>query len=591
MFHSLRSRIAILYGLLIVGVIGLGGYYVIYFVRQTYLNNLRNQLTTEARLVGSQATTQLMQSNDATGLDELAKQWSELFQARVTIIAADGSVLGESHEDRSQMDNHLNRQEVAQAQHGGIGESIRYSFTVGYQMMYIAVPIQERGKTIGFARVSLPLDKVQANLDHLRNTILIGIVLASVLSIVVAAFIAQRITKPLRQLTEEALLRTQSEQQSSGFLIPRDEIGKIAFALHNMAKQQKQQIEALGQERSKLAAVLEQMTDGVIIVDAESHIRLINPAAARLFELDPQTVAGHSMAEALRNHQIVENWQRSHQTKETLAFTVDLPVQKINLHTVVIPLESALPGHALILIQDLTRIRQLETIRRDFISNISHELRTPLASLKSIAETLLDTALDDPPAARRFLQRMDTEVDALSQMVGELLELSRIESGKVPLQFTPVSPREIVMAATERLIVQAERASLELVQDVPADLPEVLADRPRIEQVVVNLLHNSIKFTPAGGKLVISARVSTQKSSQQVVIFSVRDTGVGIASKDLPRIFERFYKADRSRAGGGTGLGLAIAKHQVEAHGGEIWVESIEGQGSTISFSLLIYNQ
>jgi two-component system phosphate regulon sensor histidine kinase PhoR len=589
MFHSLRSRIAFAYGLLIVGLIGFGGYYVINFVRQTYLNELRNQLTSEARLVGSQTASQLMQSNDTTGMDEMAKKWSALFQARVTIIALDGTVVGESHEDRSKMDNHLSRQEVAQALQGGVGESIRYSFTVGYQMMYIAVAIQEEGKTIGFARVSLPLDKVQANLDHLRNTILIGALLAGGLSIVIAAFIAQRITKPLRQLTEEALQTSHSEL--SGILKPRDEIGKLTFALHSMSKQQKQQIEALSHERSKLAAVLEQMTDGVVIVDAESRIRLVNSAAVRLFELNPEIVIGQSMAESLRNHQIVEYWQRSQQSKETLEFSVDLPVQKINLHAVVIPLESSLPGHAMILIQDLTRIRQLETIRRDFISNISHELRTPLASLKSIAETLLDTALDDPPAARRFLQRMDTEVDALTQMVSELLELSRIESGKVPLQFSPVAPSEIVKAAVERLIVQAERAGIELVEEVAEDLPDVLADRPRIEQVVVNLLHNAIKFTPAGGKVIVSAGVDSKIKPLQVVSFSVKDNGVGIATKDLPRIFERFYKADRSRAGGGTGLGLAIAKHQIEAHGGSIWVESIEGQGSTFSFSLPIYNQ
>jgi two-component system phosphate regulon sensor histidine kinase PhoR len=207
--------------------------------------------------------------------------------------------------------------------------------------------------------------------------------------------------------------------------------------------------------------------------------------------------------------------------------------------------------------------------------------------LKALTETLQDSALEDPPAARRFLQRIEAEVDALSLMVSELLELSRIESGKVPLQFTPVKPHDIISSAIDRLRLQAERAGLTIKYNEYTALPEILADRKRIEQVIVNLLHNAIKFTPEGGRIELMANYSDELAMNQVVI-SIQDTGVGIAEEDLPRIFERFYKADRARSGGGTGLGLAISRHLVEAHGGKIWAESRLGNGSTFFFSIPI---
>jgi two-component system phosphate regulon sensor histidine kinase PhoR len=222
-------------------------------------------------------------------------------------------------------------------------------------------------------------------------------------------------------------------------------------------------------------------------------------------------------------------------------------------------------------------------VRRDFVSNLSHELRTPLASLKALVETLRDGALEDPKAAGRFLNSVETEVDALTQMVQELLDLSRVESGQVPLNLVPADVRDVLSRPSERLRPQAERAGLTLSVELPPDLPRVLADVERMQQVVINLLHNAIKFTPPGGRVAISAETAGDE-----MIMSVRDTGVGIAAENLDRIFERFYKADRARSGGGTGLGLAIAKHIVQAHGGRIWAESAEGKGSVFRFTLRV---
>jgi two-component system phosphate regulon sensor histidine kinase PhoR len=292
------------------------------------------------------------------------------------------------------------------------------------------------------------------------------------------------------------------------------------------------------------------------------------------------TALGRSIVEVVRYHQLVNLWRKA-KSGDRESITLEIGPQHLFLQVVAIPLKTALPGSTMILFQDLTQLRRLETVRRDFISNVSHELRTPLASLKALAETLQEGALEDPPAARRFIIRMETEIDNLTQLVNELLELSRIESGKVPLSFHRIQPCDLLSPATERMSLQAERAGLELVLDCAPELPQVFADPDRIAQVLINLIHNAIKFTPPGGKLTVSAYQDGDH-----IVFFVRDTGVGIARKDLSRIFERFYKADRARAGGGTGLGLSIARHMIESHGGYIWAESEEGVGSTFYFTL-----
>jgi two-component system phosphate regulon sensor histidine kinase PhoR len=330
-----------------------------------------------------------------------------------------------------------------------------------------------------------------------------------------------------------------------------------------------------------MAAVLEEMTDGVLIVAEDGRVQLVNSAIESMFEVRSAHVVGKSLIEALRNHQIQELIEACRRSGETVAGVVEITGRGLYLQCIAKPLGHPMPGSILLLFQNLTRMRRLETVRQDFVSNISHELRTPLASLKALTETLQDGALDDPPAARDFLARMETEVDALSQMVEELLELTRIESGRTPLKLAPTSAERLLRTAVERLSVQAERRGLQLELDCPDDLPLILADFHRLEQVVVNLLHNAIKFTPPGGRVTLSARLSGEE-----VRFDVADTGIGIQVEDLERIFERFFKSDRARTGGGVGLGLAIARHMVEAHGGRIWAESREGQGSTFSFTI-----
>jgi two-component system phosphate regulon sensor histidine kinase PhoR len=358
------------------------------------------------------------------------------------------------------------------------------------------------------------------------------------------------------------------------------EMRELSEALQKTAHQIEDQIAALSKERAMLSAVLGQMTDGVLIADDTGRVQLLNKAAEKLFMIREADALDRSVVEVVRHHRLVELWE---ETRGGPAKTISMEMgsQHKYLQVVGIPLGEDLPGRSMLLFQDLTQTHRLETIRRDFVSNISHELRTPMAGLKAISETLLDGALEDPTFARKFVLRMDSEVDNLTQMVNELLELSRIESGRSNFDFQHIEPCRLIQKPVDRMALQAERVGLTLSHDCSVDLPLVFADPERISQVFINLIHNAIKFTPNGGRIHVSAF-----QDGQMVVFKVSDNGVGIAQKDITRIFERFYKADRARSGGGTGLGLSICRHIVDAHGGRIWAESAENSGSDFFFSL-----
>jgi two-component system phosphate regulon sensor histidine kinase PhoR len=586
MLRGVRWRIGIPYVLLILfTMIGLG-IYLSQFARQTYQNNLETQLIAEAKLAGDVIAETLAIGDETTIIDEFVHQWAEQLGIRFTVIALDGLVLGESHEDATKMDNHGSRPEIIQARENGQGTSTRYSKTLDDYLMYVAVPIKYDDELVGYMRVAVPLVDIEENIRHLQRTLIGATFLATLIAIILALWIANRTLRPLRELTKAVGQISGGqlddvEVRESYPLRSTDEIGRLTRAFNDMAVQLRSQIDALESERSKIADVLDVMNDGVLIVDAQGDIQLINPAAESMFEVEEKLALGEPVIEILRHHQIAEMFQLSRETNERQFATIEISSRNLYLQGVATPLGKGEPGNFLLLFQNLTRVRQLETVRQDFISNISHELRTPLASLKALTETLQEGAMDDPPAAKRFLQLMETEVDALSLIVLELLELSRIESGRVPIKMSPTSAHELINRAIERLDLQARRAGLSIYISCPPNLPDVLADEIRLEQVLVNLLHNAIKFTPTGGEIHVNAEIQND-----TVIFSVQDSGIGIPQEDLTRIFERFYKTDRARSSGGTGLGLAISKHLVESHGGSIWVESIEGRGSSFYFTI-----
>jgi two-component system phosphate regulon sensor histidine kinase PhoR len=393
-------------------------------------------------------------------------------------------------------------------------------------------------------------------------------------SILVTLWLGWRYWRLRRAVHELAAQMERGEELSES----ASELGQLASLRNTQHAILRAQLAASESERAKLSAILDQLTDGVLIADADGRVQFANPAAEKLFG---SPLAGRSVVEAVRHHQLADAWRRCRETGGLQTESVEVPASRQFLQLIVVP-DRDTRGGTLLLVQDLTRVRRLETVRRDFISNLSHELRTPLASLKALTETLQDGALTDAEAAPRFLGRIHTEVDALTQMAQELLDLSKIESGQIELVLRKVDPLAVLKSAADRMRLQAERAGVNLAVETAAS-PNVRADAARLEQVLVNLIHNAVKFTRRGGSVTLSANADGES-----VVFAVRDSGAGIPSDDLPRIFERFYRVDKSRAGSGTGLGLSIAKHIVEAHGGKIWAQSRESEGSTFYFSIPI---
>lgn len=578
---SMRWRIAMPYTAAIVLTLTILSAYLSQQLRQARIEEYRSRLLAEAALVANVLTN----ANNSPGSEISAAllAWSQTFGTRVTLVAPDGKVVADSHSEPTSMDNHLSRPEVQAALANGSGSAIRFSDTLGYDSLYVAYRLPDDTAGVSFVRLALPLPDVAASVARLQRALMAAALVASCFVIVLSFALADGITRPLRRLAATVQSFSEAGANSLRRHGDYDEVQQLAAAFGNMAAQLNAKVASVAEERNRMAMVLAHLADGVVIVDADGQVLLANPAAMRLLGLgEREQPAGKPIANVVADSNIRLVWQRSRESRQEHEIMIEMPEKGLFMRAVATPIAGARPGGEALVLQDLTQVRRLETVRRDFISNISHELRTPLASLKALVETLQDGALEDSSVAADFLQRMEVEVDALTQMVQELLELSRIESGQVPIRLAKVFVSDIASEPLERLRPQAERKGLTLEVDLPPEDILVLADLERTRQVVTNIVHNAIKFTP-GGKVTLSVAHSGNE-----VVFSVADTGVGIPSHDLPRIFERFYKADRARASGGTGLGLAIAKHLIQAQGGRIWAESREGRGSTFYFTLLV---
>jgi two-component system phosphate regulon sensor histidine kinase PhoR len=579
LFRKIQWRIAVPFILLIVMSIGILGLYLTNFARNSQLDNLRSLLENEARITAEAGLPAFL--GQGVDLDALAKKLGEEIDARITIIALDGTVLGDSHEDPSTMENHATRPEVIEALASGLGESTRYSTTLGEEMMYVAVPITDGGQVFGVARVALSLVAVQNSVNQVILIVSLAMVTTTVLAIVAVVIIARMTTRPIREVTEA------SRRMASGKLgqrIPihsRDETGQLAQAFNEMSLKLNELMEEISTEKGRLAAILANIADAIVMADTEGKIVLANPASERLFSARVPGVLAKPVIEVVRDHEIDEILKKCLRTHQTQTVQFESAISKRFLRAIASPIVIGDSTGALLLFQDLTELRSLQTMRRELIGNISHELRTPIAGIKAMVETLKEGAIDDKQVATDFLTRIDGEVDRLTQMVSELTELSRIETGKAELRMVLTDLNLLIEEVVAQMNPLAERQQVTITTDLTSNLPTIEADNDRIRQTLINLVHNAIKFNRPGGKVMVSTRADTES-----VVTSISDTGIGISREDLPHVFERFYKADKARAKAGSGLGLAIAKHTIQAHSGNIWVESEEGKGSTFSFSL-----
>ena len=581
--RTIRWRLALTYvGLILIVMSALGAYLVV-MTRALYTDRLADQLEAQARLISEVVAPQLAAGEGIDGIDPVVKRLGSRTKARLTVIGAGGVVLGDSTVDPTTMENHATRSEIVAALAEGTGRTERHSGTIGIEALYVAVPIRTTPGAV--ARVSLPLAEVDRAIGRVQRDVIAAAVIAAALATAAAIFIAGRITRPLTEL------RLHATAVAAGFLDiavhPADtrELGDLGRAFNAMTVELRDLVHEIDQARSRLEAVLASLVDGVVITNADGIVVRINDAAARLLGANGRDAVGRPFVAVCRDHELAGLLRAALASPGSRALTVEHGLEPRILDAVAQAIVGGSELLGLVVLRDMTELRRLETVRREFVANVSHELRTPLASIKAVVETLEAGAIDDPAVRMDFLGRIVHEVDRLAGFVNELLDLARIESGRVALRPEILAPAELLRRGVERLRPQIERARLNLEFDLPAGLPPVLADGPRIEQVLLNLVHNAIKFTPAGGTIVAAA---TATATSGMVQFMVRDTGVGVAEEELPRLFERFYKADKARRSDGTGLGLAIAKHIIQAHGGAIWVTSRPDQGSTFCFTLPI---
>lgn len=501
--------------------------------------------------------------------------------ADVSAYGSNGELIARSATGLPALEEQPRGPEISAALNRGIGLGRRRNAS-GDVTYFVAAPVTDGGELLGALELAYPASPSDALVARLGIWVIATLALAAGAIILILLLQARRTKRKLQSLTDMVARITQGDLDARVLTLQTGEIEQLASALNRMADRLQKQTRKRRREKDRLNTVLRTMNDGIVILNRRGEVKAMNPAAARILSASLRRSHRRSFVQVARDYRIAAVWNQCQKTGVEQSASIDLANER-SVHVVITPFLKRRARGYLVMIQDLTQLKRLQTVRQDFVSNVSHELRTPLASLRALVETLRDGALDDPPAAARFLDRMEVEVDVLTQMVQELLELSRIESGQVPLQRKAVSPAEVVEPAVERLRPQAERAGLDLILEVDPELPEVLADTDRIQQVVTNLVHNATKFTPSEGQVTVRVR-----RKDQMVVVTVHDTGIGIPSEELERVFERFYKAEQSRAFGGTGLGLSIASHLVQAHGGEIWASSVEEEWSEFGFSLPI---
>ncbi len=418
-----------------------------------------------------------------------------------------------------------------------------------------------------------------------RFTLWMGVLTVMVMLTAVAAGLGMIATGRFNRTLEETLGRVAAGQL--GLRLPVktvDETGRTAQAFNEMSVNLDYMVARLSEDRRRLQTILSTMTDGVIMTDKNGTVILANPAAERFFGFKRDECPGCQLIALVHEHEIDDLLKKCIEEKKQQSMQFESRRKKQFFRIVAHPLMTDQLTGVLLIFQDLTEVHNLQAVRRDFIANVSHELKTPLASIKAITETLEDGALDDRAIAREFLGKIDGEVNAMIEMVNHLIELSRIEMGRAELKIEPVNLNGLIREAITRLIPLAERSRVSIASEPALGLPEVPGDRQMIAEVVTNILQNALKFTPSGGKI----KVYTRQEGDNAVV-SIADTGIGIGPDDLPHIFERFYKADKSRNTGGTGLGLSIARHIVQVHGGRIWVDSRLGEGTTFTFTLPLY--
>lgn len=520
-------------------------------------------------------------------VDKIADEIGGNLEVRVTFIDLDGRVLGDSklnEKEVGEIENHLLRPEVQDAINYGTGESRRFSTTVKKDMLYEAY-LYGKPVPLGVIRLSSPLSEITIISKELKNLLIVSLLFGLIFTFIISFVVSLFISKPIKTMSIVAANIANGELSKRIPINSNDEIGDMAKAFNYMTKQIKLRIEEITLSKLRFEGVILSMFEGVMVVDLKGFILLMNQTLKDLLLVNGPVI-GKRPIDVMHHFEIQDIADiviKRNQGVESREITIFNKKEKILLvHATPVLRDHIIEG-AVLVFHDITELRHLEEVRKDFVANVSHELRTPMSNIKGYSETLVDGALDDKENAMKFLKIINNESIRMAKLIDDILDMSKIESGSVKLKLQPLQIKSVVAEVVEVVENLVKSKTITLIDKIPENLPNVFADEAKISQVLLNLLDNAIKYNKPDGEVVISA-----KEINDCIQIDVTDNGIGILETDSERIFERFYRADkaRSRKIGGTGLGLSIVKHIVQAHKGTVFVKSVFGKGSTFSFTL-----
>jgi len=560
-------------------------------LRRDYERAGFEQLAAVARiaLASPPQTSSLLQSQPAESSS--LRDWVAKIAAskvRVTVIAADGQVLADSQSDTSTMENHAGRPEIRDAFAKGDGQSIRHSVTLDNNLLYYAVRFSAPGGPPVVLRFALPLQTVDQELWAFRRRLWLASLVMLFVTGIASLLISQSFSGRVERLEKFSLRVAEGDFRPIEADRTGDGLEALAVSLNATAARLDRTIRTLTEERNLSSAILGSMVEGVAVVNSSERLLFANAGFAEILGLDVPPQSGSALVEVVRQTELLEAVRAV--VKGEPRVETEIVTGTLRQHFFAVTVASVRAADtfgAVIVLHDITELRKLERVRRDFVANVSHEFKTPLTAIQGFAETLLGGAIDDPQNRLRFLEIILEHSRRLARLTDDLLKLSKMDADRLELEIRRLSASQFVESCIETTQRTAADKDLRVSVNLQQPLPDIAADRRRLAEVLQNLLDNAMQYTPAGGQIMVSA--STNGSE---VTFTVSDTGIGIPQADQSRIFERFYRVDvaRSREVGGTGLGLSISKHLVEAHGGRIWVESEVGRGSQFFFTVPIFD-
>ena len=592
--HLLRSRIALKLTLTLVAFVAvstlLAGLYLSRGLEHVAVESVEARLGTAVRVLHDEARATLADAK-AGAVQAFAERVARPAAARVTLIAPDGRVVADSErspEGVASMENHAGRPEVRAALAGGPGRDVRRSTTVGTPLIYVAAPVTNAGRIVAVLRLAAPVEAATPAYESLRAAMLTGGAIALVVALGIGLFVAGRVTRPVVEMQDVARQMILGNFEVRASVRSPDEIGTLGRSLNAMAGRLREKIGDLEREQAKATAVLDAMVEGVIATNGHDHIILINERARGLFGLGRALADRLPLLEVIRNVDLHDVLGESRLTADGAVVSREIKLAEpservLQVHAVPLRFTGEARGVVMVL-HDISELRRLEQVRTEFVANVSHELRTPLTAIHGYLETLLDGALEEPEHARKFLEIVFRHTERLGRLTDDLTDLSNIELGRISLRLEPTAVADVAESVLAIIAPRAGAGQVTVEAKLPPDLPDVVADRDRLAQILINLVDNAVKYTPKGGRVWLEGRVR----EPGVVEVAVCDSGAGIPKADLPRLTERFYRVDkaRSRELGGTGLGLAIVKHLVLAHGGELAIDSELWKGTTVRFTL-----